>query len=358
MNTKIITAALAALLFFTCPLGVLSAPQTTAGKPVVRPAVSAKAAVLFSPQTGRFLFEKNPDKRLPMASTTKIMTAMVVLEHLPPERVVTVRKEACGVEGSSLYLQPGEQLTVRQLLEGLMLRSANDAAEMLALETAGSIEAFAALMNDAAARLGAVDTHFENPHGLDGKEHYTTARDLAKIAAAAMKTELFCEIVGQRSVRMPSADGGVRVVTNHNKLLHLYDGACGVKTGFTNKCGRCLVGAAKRDGVELISVTLAAPDDWNDHKKLFDFGFSFLECRCLAGKGERLSETEIPGYDAPVGLVAEEEIRLVLPRGAKIRTEIDLHRPLLLTVPVGTALGTARFYLDGRQIASVRLLLG
>jgi len=356
MNTKMIAAVLAALLFFSCPLAVLSAPQTTTpARPTGKPTVSAKAALLYSPQTGRCLYEKNADQRLPMASTTKIMTALVVLEKLPPERVVTVKKEACGVEGSSLYLQPGEELTVRQLLEGLMLRSANDAAEMLALETAGSIEAFAALMNEKAAALGAVNTHFENPHGLDGKEHYTTARDLAQIAAAAMKTELFREIVGQRSVKMPSADGGVRVVTNHNKLLYLYEGACGIKTGFTKKCGRCLVGAAERDGVELITVTLAASDDWNDHKKLFDYGFSKLENRRLAEKGECLSETDIPGRETPVKLLAEEEVRLILPRGAVVRTEIDLHRPLHPVAP-GEALGEAHFCLDGKRIASVRLM--
>lgn len=355
MNTKITAAILAALLFFICPLAVLSAPGTTPAKPTGKPTVSARAAILLSPQTGRVLFEKNADQRLPMASTTKIMTALVVLEKLPPERMVTVKKEACGVEGSSLYLQPGEQLTVRQLLEGLMLRSANDAAEMLALETAGSIEAFAALMNEKAAALGAVNTHFENPHGLDGKEHYTTARDLAQIAAAAMKAELFREIVGQRSVKMPAPDGGVRVVANHNKLLYLYEGACGIKTGFTKKCGRCLVGAAEREGVELISVTLSASDDWNDHKKLFDYGFSGLENKRLAEKGECLSETDIPGRESPVKLLAEKEVRLVLPRGAEVKTEIEIRRPLHPVAP-GTVLGKAHFCLDGKRIASVRLV--
>ena len=319
--------------------------------------LSARAAALYAPQTGEFIVARNADECLPMASTTKIVTALVVLEHLPPDRVVTVPAEACGVEGSSLYLQAGEQLTVRQLLEGLMLRSANDAAEVLALETAGSIAGFAELMNQTAARLGADHTHFENPHGLDGKEHYTTARDLARLSAAAMQNDMFREIVGLRAVKMPAPEGGTRVVTNHNKLLHLYDGACGIKTGFTKKCGRCLVGAAERDGVELISVTLSAPDDWNDHKRLFDLGFSLLENRRLAQKDEAVSEVEVLGGDGlPVRLLCGEDVYRVLRRTEKVRVECDVKYPLIAPVQAGETVGEIRFYAGDEQIAAAPLL--
>ena len=239
--------------------------------------LSAKSAVLYDPSSKKFLYTKNESISLPMASTTKIMTALVAIENSQLDTEVSISDNAIGTEGSSLYLKHGEVMTMSDLLMGLMLRSANDAASAIAYEISGSIEAFAEKMNEKALQIGAVNTHFTNPHGLDDKSHYTTAKDLALIAAEALNNNKFLEIVSTEKCIIKNQDGEARLLINHNKLLNLYDGAIGIKTGFTKKSGRCLVGAAERNGIRLISVTINAPDDWNDHKKLFDFGFSTLK---------------------------------------------------------------------------------
>lgn len=249
-----------------------------------KPSVSARAAVLYEPKTKTILYEKNADLRLPMASTTKIMTALVVAENIPLDREICVDPRAVGTEGSSLYLSAGEVLTVRELLYGLMLRSANDAAEALAYAVAGSLPAFAALMNEKAEALMLKDTHFVTPHGLDAPTHYTTARELSQITAAALENAELRKIVS--TYKATIGTDAVRLVVNHNKLLTSYQGAIGVKTGFTKKSGRCLVGAAERDGLTLISVTLDAPNDWADHTRLLDLGFSLMECRTPLSPGE------------------------------------------------------------------------
>ncbi|MBE6537348.1 MAG: D-alanyl-D-alanine carboxypeptidase [Ruminococcaceae bacterium] len=235
--------------------------------------VSAKSAALYDSSAKSFLYIKNADQRLPMASTTKIMTALVAIESCPLEKEILVSDKAIGIEGSSLYLKNGEILSMCDLLLGVMLRSANDAAAAIAYEISGSIEAFADKMNEKASELGLKDTHFTNPHGLDDKEHYTTARELALIAAAALENPIFREIVSSKKCTVKNSDGETRLLINHNKLLNMYEGAIGVKTGFTKKSGRCLVGAAERDGQRFISVTINAPDDWNDHISLFNYGF-------------------------------------------------------------------------------------
>ena len=239
--------------------------------------VSARSAALYDPASKCFLYTKNADTRLPMASTTKIMTALVAIENADLDKSVSISDDAIGTEGSSLYLKRGESMTMRELLMGLMLRSANDAAAAIAYEISGSIEAFAEKMNEKAYQIGALNTNFTNPHGLDDSSHYTTAKDLAIIAAEALRNETFLNIVSTKKYIIKNSDGEARLLTNHNKLLNLYDGAIGVKTGFTKKSGRCLVGAAERDGTRLISVTINAPDDWNDHKALFDYGFLKLK---------------------------------------------------------------------------------
>ena len=239
--------------------------------------LSAKSAVLYDPHSESFLYSKNADTRLPMASTTKIMTALVAIESASLEATVDISDDAIGTEGSSLYLKEGERMTMGDLLFGLMLRSANDAAAAIAYEISGSIEAFADKMNEKAESLGLTDTHFTNPHGLDDKEHYTTARELAIITGEALKNDTFLQIVSTKKQIITNSDGESRLLINHNKLLNMYENTIGVKTGFTKKSGRCLVGAAERDGVRLITVTINAPDDWKDHIALFDYGFSKLK---------------------------------------------------------------------------------
>ena len=237
--------------------------------------VSAHSAALYQPETNTFLYSKNADLRMPMASTTKIMTALVALEESSLDEIIIIDDRAVGIEGSSAYLKSGEAFTMEELLYALLLQSANDAAVAIANHIGGSSEGFAGLMNEKACSLGLEDTHFTNPHGLNDEAHYTTAYDLAKIAAQALKNEKFKEIVSTYKKTFLN-DERSRTYVNHNKLLNLYEGCIGVKTGFTRQSGRCLVGAAERDGALLISVTLSAPNDWNDHKTLWNYGFSLL----------------------------------------------------------------------------------
>ena len=239
------------------------------------PAVSAKHAVLLDAVCGDVLWEKDAQTPVPMASTTKIVTAIAVLETLALDDVVTVPAEAVGVEGTSAYLTVGEQLTVRDLLHALLLASANDAAITLAFACDGGIDGFAARMNRLADTLSLKDTHFTNPHGLPDAEHYTTAKDLAHLAAYAMHNPSFAEIASKKTYTCKTSLQA-RTFRNHNKLLSLSKDAVGIKTGFTKASGRCLVGAAERNGALLISVTLSAPNDWNDHISLWNYGFSLL----------------------------------------------------------------------------------
>lgn len=223
--------------------------------------------------SGRVLYEKNADSRRPMASTTKIATAITVIDNIPDiEKTVVIPDCAVGVEGSSIYLSKGETASIRDLLYGLMLQSGNDCAVALAVTTAGSVEKFAALMNETARKCGANDTNFVTPHGLHDDNHYTTARDLAKISAYAMKNATFREIVSSKRHTMPWAGHDCdRVILNKNKILTTFDGGDGIKTGYTKKAGRCLVASATRDGMTIISVVL-------------DCGPMFEECRNLMEK--------------------------------------------------------------------------
>lgn len=236
----------------------------------------ARSSALYNPDTKTFLYQSNANERLPMASTTKIVTALIAIESLDLEESIQVPKEAVGIEGSSLYLKENDELTVKDLVYGVLLQSANDAATVLALRISGSIENFAEVMTQRVTKIGAYDTNFKNPHGLDDKEHYTTAHDLSLIAAEAMSNETFKKIASTYKYSFNIGEN-TRCVVNHNKLLKNYAGCIGVKTGFTSKSGRCLVSAAERNGVTLIAVTLDDPDDWKDHKNLLNYGFDSLE---------------------------------------------------------------------------------
>ncbi len=255
----------------------------------------AKAAIVVDARTGEVLYASNENERLPMASTTKIMTALVAADMLDPRTAVKITPEAAGVEGSSIYLEAGETVSAQTLLCGLLLESGNDAATAIAIACCGSLEAFAQKMNDKAQSLGLSDTHFTNPHGLHDENHYTTARELAAIACAALEKDEIARIVSSKSIvcggEFSEVSGEkVRHFTNHNKLLSFYDGACGMKTGFTKVAGRCLVSSAERDGTMLVAVTLGCPDDWDVHMQLLDFGFeNFRSARLTEPGGIDLS---------------------------------------------------------------------
>lgn len=264
----------------------------------------AASMITTEASSGRVLYEKNADSRRPMASTTKIATAITVIDNVPDlEKTVVIPDCAVGVEGSSIYLSKGETASIRDLLYGLMLQSGNDCAVALAVTTAGSVEKFAALMNETARKCGANDTNFVTPHGLHDDNHYTTARDLAKISAYAMKNATFREIVSSKRHAMPWAGHDCdRVILNKNKILTTFDGGDGIKTGYTKKAGRCLVASATRDGMTIISVVL-------------DCGPMFEECRNLMEKAfEEYSLVDItalaPDFKAEVRDGAKKTVTL------------------------------------------------
>ena len=290
-------------------IDTLAAPNTLS--------LSAESAVLIDANSKEVLFEKNAEKRMGMASTTKIMTALIAAELGDLNKTVTVSKDAVGIEGSSIYLYAGERFTLLELLYALMLRSANDAAAAIAIEIGGSIEGFADIMNEKAMSMGLENTHFTNPHGLYDKEHYTSAYDLALISRELLENETLRTIVSTKKISIPlhESSDNTRFLVNHNKMLKLYDGAIGVKTGFTKTTGRCLVSAAERDGLTLIAVTLNAPDDWNDHTKMLDFGFDQYESVLIADACAFLHHLWLVGGEIEqVTLVNNQELRATLPK--------------------------------------------
>ena len=322
------------------------------------PSTSARAAVLYEPTTESFLYSKNADERLAMASTTKIMTALVAIENSELDKEIEVADEAIGIEGSSLYLKCGEVLTMRELIIGLMLRSANDAAVAIAHAVSGNVENFADLMNQKACELGLSNTHFTNPHGLDDPEHYTTAKELALISAKALENETFREIASSRKETIKNSVGEARLVVNHNKLLSMYDGAIGVKTGFTKRCGRCLVGAAERDGLRFITVTINAPDDWNDHISMFNYGYSLLEMRHIADVGEYCYKLPvIGGENSYISVSNRDSFNKILKKSDKsVIPYVELSRYVSAPIKKGDVLGVVIFKLDGTVIGEIELV--
>ncbi len=322
-----------------------------------KPSVGAKAAVLYEPETESFLYEKEADLRLPMASTTKIMTALVTLESAEPSDTVVIDGRAVGIEGSSAYLREGDEYTVEELLYALMLGSANDAAVALACHISDGTEEFAELMNERARSLSLTDTHFENPHGLDGKEHYTTAKELSLIAAEAMKNDVFRQIVATYKRTFTHGER-VRTYVNHNKLLKMFEGAAGVKTGFTKSSGRCLVGAAERGGLTMITVTLDDPCDWQDHGELFDYGYSLLEKITLCDAGEYVYRLPLTDGDTDGITVSNTEGTSVIVPTGEHRVSEYVKLPKFTAAPVteGEVLGEVVFTVDGEYAGSVRLM--
>ena len=321
--------------------------------PVKAEAISAEKAILLDGATGRVLYEKNADQRSLIASTTKIMTALVVCEQCNVLDRMKIPKEAVGIEGSSMYLQEGEVLTVQELLYGLMLSSGNDAAVALAIYCGGTVEGFAEMMNDKARLLGLSGTHFENPNGLDSPGHYSTARDLAVLAAYAMDNPIFAKTVSTRSVTV-----GNRHLTNHNKLLWRVEGADGVKTGYTRAAGRILVSSAFRNGRRLICVTLNDPDDWQDHAALLEEGFSRYTPRQVVKAGEKVASVEIAGGVGKVDLLAGEDFHYSL--AADETTELRLGGTGFVYAPVveGGDAGYVHVLVDGVPVGKVPVVYG
>ena len=282
---------------------------------------SAAAAILMDADSGRVLYEQNADSRMLIASTTKILTALVAIREGDLSDIVTVKREAVLTEGSSMYLKEGEKLTLETLLYGLMLCSGNDAAVAIADHVGGSQAGFAKLMNETARELGMENSSFANPNGLDAEDHYSTARDMARLACAAVENETLLRIVSTRSVTI-----GGRTMTNHNKLLQYLDGCLGLKTGYTRAAGRTLVSCAERNGQRLVAVTLQDGNDWADHQALYEYGFA--------------------AYPWP------------LAEGEHLEMSVELDAPLTAPLTAGRSVGNAIFTLNGREVGRVALLCG
>ncbi len=321
------------------------------------PRISAHSAAVISSVTGEVVYEKNGYQRLPMASTTKIMTAICALEHGNPDDMVRVHPSAVGVEGSSMYLGHGEVISLRDLTYGLMLASGNDAAVAIAMHISGSIEGFAQLMNETAAKIGVENTSFQNPNGLDAEGHYTTAYDLAMITRYGMSIPAFAEIVATESIKVPwQGRDYPRQLKNHNKLLNMYDGAKGVKTGFTKRSGRCLVSAAERDGCEMIAVTLNAPDDWQDHMTMLDYAFDGYESKELLKADDYLKTVKVTnGAVDRVPVKASSGFSFPVKKGSNTEVRMVYNIPDELTAPVGfgQGIGKVEFYYKEKLIGSV-----
>ena len=314
-------------------------------------AVSAKAAILMHADSGRVLYEKNADEHMLIASTTKIMTAIVVLEHCELDDLVEVDSRSAGIEGSSMYLKAGESYTVEDLLYGLLLVSGNDAASALALHVADSMEEFAELMNAKAAELGMTESSFKNAHGLDEEGHYSTARDMAKLAAYCMGNKDFARIAGTVSHTV-----GEQTLVNHNRLLREYDGCLGLKTGYTMAAGRTLVTCAERDGARYVCVTLNDPDDWDDHKALYDWAFDNYSFAEVIPAGLSYEVPLISGAEMTAPAETEGAAYALIQNGESYDMELELPAFAFAPISEGERAGRAVACSDGQEIASVRIV--
>jgi len=322
------------------------------------PNVTARSAVVLEARTGRVLYERNMDERRFPASTTKIMTLIVALEHGNLDDVVTVGHHAAGTEGSTLWLEEGDEITLRELLYGMMLHSGNDATVAIAEHIAGSVDKFARLMTDKAHKLGAKDTNFVNANGLPDDAHYTTAHDMALIAAYGYSLPEFEDIVSTKEITFPWVKDDTHRLRNENQMLWLYEGGNGVKTGYTDAAGRCLVAGAKRDGIQLVSVVLDSNWMWNDSILLLDYGFSKIDRTTVVREGTQVGTVAVTGgRTRRIGVRVKETIVLPTVDGAAgYEQQVDLPRDVKAPVKKGDVVGTLRVLYEGKEVAKTDLV--
>ncbi len=324
------------------------------------PTIGAKGAALMDVDSGRLLYGKNEHVQLPMASTTKIMTAILAIESGRLNELVTVSSNAVKVEPSSIWLVAGEQMSLLHLVYGLMLRSGNDAAIAIAEHLAGSVSAFAELMNAKARELGMVNTNFTNSHGLPDNNHYTTAYDLAMLSAYALRNPQFRAIVS--TTRISIADertGAPRIWYNKNRMLEIYPGADGVKTGWTRAAGHCLVASASRSGQRLVAVVLNSPDDWGETASLLDYGFANYRPLCLFSAGQYIATVEVARGNPPnVGVLAEESFFWPVRKGEQVQLQylVQLELPIVAPLRRGDRVGYMLVIEKGRTVARIPLV--
>ncbi len=345
------------LLLFLCAIFVFSNTVNASAQI----GTSAKASVLIEAATGQVLCAKNEHEKLPMASTTKIMTALLTLEQGKDrlDEQFMVDSNAIMVEGTSMGLQKGDTVTLRALCIGMLLASGNDAANAAAVRIGGNIENFVKLMNERAKQIGMLDTSFETPSGLDGENHYSSAYDMACLAREAIKNGVFLSICSSKSLKTEFGNPiSTRYFTNHNKLLTSYDGAIGVKTGFTKKAGRCLVSAATRNGVTLIAVTLGAPNDWQDHKNLFDYGFSMCEKVDLNSDFSGVNIGVVGAEQKTIPLEVSTAPQAVVLGGQKANITRKIYASTINYAPIykGQKIGSVYYFNAGNLICEVDLI--
>lgn len=320
------------------------------------PELSAKSAIVMNGDTLGVIYGKNESARRAMASTTKIMTALITLEAGDLDTPFIADSMAIRVEGTSMGLREGDTVTRRALAYGMLLPSGNDAANAAAVNIAGSLSAFAELMNKRAERIGMKDTHFVNPSGLDADGHYTTAYDMALLTAEALKNDDFRAICGMQSAQVEFGDPpSPRTLYNSNKMLYMYDGCIGVKTGFTDNARRCLVSAAVREGCTLIAVTLDAPDDWNDHKKLLDLGFERVKPYDV--RLGSFSAEAVGGNVKNVTLVPSESVTMGFTENERRNVSVKYNIPDFVYAEVrkGDILGYADIYMNDKLLKRVAM---
>lgn len=319
------------------------------------PAVSAASAVLLDADSGRILYAQNENEERAIASITKLMTALVAAEYLDDlSQTITIQKEWTGIEGTSLYLKAGEEISLETLLYGLLLHSGNDAAVALAAHCAGDVETFVGWMNQRARDLGMTGTHFSDPNGLGDEDHYSTALDMARLGAACLKNPVVSKIVATKSIVLEG-----RSFTNHNKLLWQYEGCTGMKTGYTRQAGRTLVSSAERDGQKLVCVTLSDGNDWADHKTLLDYGFETYPRQVLAEEGGTLRRMTVEeSLLRQVPVVARDTVAYPLKEGEQITAKIQLPKTARAPVTQGEIAGTVTFYKGERQVGRTYLVWG
>ncbi len=321
--------------------------------------VSAHAAILMCANNGQVIFEKNSEEKLAMASTTKIMTAVLALEAASAEDQVVEFKSEMIAEGSSMYLKVGDKIKLTGLVGGLLAASGNDAANAIAYSLAGSKEDFAKQMNTRAQLLGMNNTNFATPSGLDADDHYSTAHDMAVLMCYAMENEKFREITGQKDVMVEFEEAEYKVSSyhNHNRLLSLYEYCIGGKTGFTEKAGRCLVTCAQKDGIELVAVTLNAPDDWNDHIALFNYGFEKLSLNEADDTNINLDLPVVGGMCDSVMVTSKSKFSYVSDKSDDdIKAVYELPRFVYAGIKAGEPVGRVVYYHDDEYLGEVKLI--
>lgn len=326
------------------------------------PAIRAGAAILVEAVSGMILYAKNEHQRRAPASTTKILTAVVALEKGDLDDIVTVSRRAARTRGSSLWLKPGDKLTLKELLEGTMLRSGNDGSVALAEHIAGSERNFVLMMNKKAKEIGALNSNFQNPHGLRAPSHYSTAYDLVRLTRYALHKPEFARMVAAREEAVEWYQGEkTRMVRNTNRLLWSFAGADGVKTGTTYEAGYCLVASATRDGRRFISVVLNSPDRWGESARLLEYGFNNFTLELMAGPETPVAKVEIPGgWPKEVGVYPRQPLMAVIPKGEEEYVEKRVYlysKALVPPVKPGTVAGEVRFFFKGEEVSRVDLIV-